>query len=383
MISSASGICTIIAKNYISFARALFQSIHRQHPDLRCFALIVDDYKGFLNPADEPFDIVSVSDISVPDAADMAFKYDVTEFSTAVKPFLLEYLFSKMGIEKLLYLDPDILVTNPLENLFKVLEKHEFLLTPHLDTDYPEDGLKPDDRHILISGAFNLGFLGIRRSQTSGEFLKWWQQKLKTKCIINHAAGYFVDQRFIDLAITLFPGFYFEKDTGYNVAYWNMHSRHLSLENGIWKSNGGLLYFFHFSAYKLEKPDLISSHANRFNFQNRPDVKRIFDEYKGLLIENGYLKTYQWPYTFGLFADGNKITYEMRARYRTALAAGLKISDPFQSHEYMEKKLTVPNGMQDAHRPVLLVKSFARNLTPPALWKCLNWGKNVCCGKSH
>ena len=164
MISPASGVCTIIAKNYVSFARTLFQSLRRQHPDIRCYALLVDDWKDFVKPADEPFEIISVSDISVPDATNMAFKYDVTEFSTAVKPFLLEYLFVKKGLETLLYLDPDILVTGSLEKLFKALDEHDFLLTPHLDKDYPEDGLLPDDRHILISGVFNLGFFGIRKS---------------------------------------------------------------------------------------------------------------------------------------------------------------------------------------------------------------------------
>ena len=268
MNSSASGVCTIVAKNYISFARTLFQSFQKHHPEIRCYALIIDEWKDHLKPSEESFVIISLGDIAGPDTEEMAFKYYITELSTAVKPFLLEYLIAKKGHDKLLYLDPDILITGSLDGLFEKLDEHDFLLTPHLDTDYPEDGWLPDDRHILISGVFNLGFFGIRKSQTSDSFLKWWQGKLQTKCVIDHARGYFVDQRFIDLAISLFPGFYFEKDTGYNAAYWNMHSRHLSREADIWKCNGGPLYFFHFSAYKLGAAGFgISGHANRFNFQ--------------------------------------------------------------------------------------------------------------------
>jgi hypothetical protein len=300
----------------------------------------------------------------------MAFRYDLTEFSTAVKPFLLEHLFVQRGFEKLLYLDPDILVTGSLDKLFKALDDHDFIITPHLDTDYPEDGFKPDDRHILLSGVFNLGFFGIRNSQTSESFLKWWQQKLKTKCIIDHAAGYFVDQRFIDLAITLFPNFYIERDTGYNVAYWNVHSRYLSLEQSTWKCNSGPLYFFHFSAYKLEQPDLISCHNDRFNLENRPDLKSLFNEYRRRLTENGYMETYQWPYSFGSFADGTKITYEMRSHYRTAIAKGIQVSDPFQSREDLAKKI----GLADEeHYLVPLLKNLARSLTPPLLWTGLKW----------
>ena len=379
MTSPTAGVCTIAAKNYISFARTLFLSLQKQHPDIRCYVLIIDDWKDFLKPADEPFEILSLSNISVPNVIEMAFKYNVTEFSTAVKPFLLEHLFVQKGFEKLLYLDPDILVTGSLDKLFNALDEHDFLITPHLDTDYPEDGLTPDDRHILISGVFNLGFLGIRKSQTSESFLKWWQQKLKTKCIIDHAVGYFVDQRFIDLAITLFPNFYIERDTGYNVAYWNLHSRYLSFEQNTWKCNGGPLYFFHFSSYKLEQPDLISCHASRFSLENRPDLKSLFNKYRRRLMENGYMETYQWPYSFGTFADGTKITYEMRSHYRTAVAKGIQVSDPFQSRKDLAEKIALDGKV---HCLVSLVKNLARSLTPPILWKGFK-SINDCFGNSR
>jgi hypothetical protein len=255
------------------------------------------------------------------------------------------------------------------------LNEHDFLITPHLDTDCPDDGLLPDDKIILLSGVFNLGFLGIRNSSNSLAFLKWWQQKLKTKCIIDHAGGYFVDQRFIDLAITLFPGFYIERDTGFNTAYWNLHSRRLSFDGGSWKCNGGPLYFFHFSAYKLEKPELVSRHTNRFTVASRPDAKPIFDEYRRQLIENGYFKTYQWPYTFGAFQDGDKISYEMRRNYRIALTVGLKEAEPFQSRKSLEEKLAAAGVIQLQPRAVMLLKKIVRNLTPPALWNGMKWIK--------
>jgi hypothetical protein len=215
-----------------------------------------------------------------------------------------------------------------------------------------------------------LGFLGIRKSQTSGSFLKWWQQKLKTKCIIDHTVGYFVDQRFIDLAIALFPNFYIERDTGYNVAFWNIHSRYLSFEQNTWKCNGAPLYFFHFSAYKLEHPDLISCNTNRFSLENRPDLKSLFNEYRRRLMENGYMETYQWPYSFGTFTDGTKITYEMRSHYRTAIAKGIQVSDPFQSRKDLAKRI----GLADeGHYLVSLVKNLARSLTPPLLWRGSRW----------
>ena len=267
--------------------------------------------------------MLSLTDLVLPQPTPhFAFKYDITELSTAVKPFLLEHLLRSRRLDRILYLDPDILVTHPLDGLFAHLDSADFVLTPHVDQDYPEDGLAPGDGHILTSGIFNLGFFGIRASENSRSFLRWWQGKLADKCVIAHAHGYFVDQRFIDLAFTLFPGFFIEKDTGYNVAYWNLHSRRLSREEttGRWRCNAGPLYFFHFSNYKFEQPEAISGFLTRYRLNDRPDLAPLFSDYRRRLIENGYEQTRSWPYSYGSMRSGRPIPYFARSayRYRTA-----------------------------------------------------------------
>jgi hypothetical protein len=171
----------------------------------------------------------------------------------------------------------------------------------------------------------------MRRSEDGQRFLQWWANKLTTKCVIDHAAGYFVDQRFVDLAITLFPGFNIEKETGYNVAYWNLHSRAVSQKGDSWTCNGGPLYFFHFSGYKVERPNVMCGYISRFDFQQRPDCAAIFQHYRRLLMENGYEHSHLWPYSFSQFTTGERIAYQTRARYRRLLAVGLGADDPFNS----------------------------------------------------
>jgi hypothetical protein len=203
---SKQAICTIIAKNYLSFARTLCYSFRAHNPGVPCYVLVIDEWEPFIKTEEEPFELISLSDLQISEVIDMAFRYDITEFSTAVKPYLIAHLFASKGVSRLLYLDPDILVTHSLAGLFDALDKHDYILTPHLDADYPDDNYRPSDGDILRCGIFNLGFLGIRQNDTSAAFLKWWQRKLKTKCVDAPAAGYFVDQRFIDLAILLYPG---------------------------------------------------------------------------------------------------------------------------------------------------------------------------------
>ena len=187
---------------------------------------------------------------------------------------------------------------------------HDIVLTPHLDTDYPNDNLLPDDGHILRAGQFNLGFIAVNSSENSKAFLNWWQSKLFEKCVIDVAHGYFVDQKFIDFAPIFFDRVLIEKDTGYNVAYWNLHSRQISKVDGAWKCNDAPLYFFHFSGYDPERAG-ISSHVPeslaRYRFANRSDLTKLFTEYRNLLLQNGHKVTSLWPYSWGYFKSGERV----------------------------------------------------------------------------
>jgi hypothetical protein len=336
-------VCTIIAKNYVAFARTLARSFLAEHPDHKCYVLIVDDFAGYINADDESFEIIKLSELEIPNLPQFCFKYDVKELCTAVKAHLLDYLIRQKSIQKLLYLDPDILVTASLDEIYEKLDTNDIVLTPHLDTDYPDDGLLPDDSHILRAGQFNLGFIGVNSSENAKSFLIWWKEKLYDHCIVDVLNGYFVDQKFIDFVPVLFENFHIEKQPGYNVAYWNLHSRRVHKENGDWQCNDGPLYFFHFSGCDPES-EAISSHipvslARHRLSRKQPDLKYLFAEYKEMLIENGQQEASAWPYTFGYFATGESIPYELRKYYRSVPEKWRSLGDPFRSDTLKQKAL--------------------------------------------
>lgn len=356
-------VCTIAAKNYMAHVRVLCASVAEHNPGVDVFALIVDDWQGYVDPAQEGFRIVSLSEIALPNVEEMAFKYDVVEFSTAVKPFLLHALIQQ-GYEQVLYLDPDILVTDSLDPLFGPLADANFVVTPHAEADYPDDNRMPNDSVILTYGLFNLGFFGLRAGGIASELLRWWQNKLLTKCVRDSGRVYFVDQKFIDLAFVLFPGFHIVRHLGCNVAYWNLHTRRLTQEAGRWRCNGQPLIFFHFSSFQAHQPDVLSPHCTRFGLEARPDIKPLFREYRRRLEAAGYDAARHWPYGYGFSRDGKPIPVELRRAYRQALADGKVISDPFASKTRLKRALgRWPWGVQ---------KSFFRSLTPPVLWRWLS-----------
>jgi hypothetical protein len=347
MSTPQQAICTIIAKNYVAAARTLCRSFLKVHPEGKCFVLVVDDYEGYLRTEDEPFELVALGEVGIPDPPSFCFKYNITELCTAVKAHFLEHLLRRRGVGRLLYLDPDIMVTNRLDGLFARLGASDILLTPHLDTDYPEDGLLPDDSYIMRAGVFNLGFIGVNDGENARAFLDWWKGKLSDKCFIDAAAGYFVDQKFVDFVPALFDNFYIEKDAGYNAAYWNLHSRRIGRAGGGWTCNGGPLRFFHFSGYDPRRPDSLVSpkyipdELCRHRLSQRPDLQPLFSEYRDSLLRDGYEETRRWPYTFGSFKTGEPVPDELRAHYRSSAGQWGRYGDPFESEELKRTALVM------------------------------------------
>src|SRR5580658_1852094 len=122
--------CTIISLNYLPYARVLCASFLRHHPDSAFYVLLVDRIPPGLNLTNEAFQLELVEDLAIPDFPSMAFKYDVLELNTNVKPTFLKSLLAK-GIDQLVYLDPDICVYQELRSVFGALSESSVVVTPH------------------------------------------------------------------------------------------------------------------------------------------------------------------------------------------------------------------------------------------------------------
>ncbi|HEY6231803.1 MAG TPA: hypothetical protein VIW64_11100, partial [Pyrinomonadaceae bacterium] len=329
MQSPKRAICTIIAKNYVAAARTLCNSFLQFHPDLQCYVLIVDDYDGYIDPEAENFQLVSLADLQLPEVQSLCFKYNVVELCTAVKANLLDYLLREEKIEQLFYLDPDMMVMHSLDDIFERLNTFDVLLTPHVDENFPEDGMYPNDGTILRYGIYNLGFIGVTPGANS--MLQWWQSKLLELCIDDPVKGYFVDQKFMNLAPLYFDKVGIERSSGCNVAFWNLHSRRLRHADGDWFCNDAPLYFYHFSNYDPGHPETLSGYQTRHQFPDRPDVQPLFREYTRRLFENGYEQTRRWPYTYNFFTTGERIPYGLRVMYRNSPARWKQWGNPFES----------------------------------------------------
>jgi glycosyltransferase involved in cell wall biosynthesis len=324
--AAGPAVCTIIAKNYLAYARALVKSVRRHHPGLAFYVLFVDDTAGFVDAAEEDFELLDLGVLDLPRRQEFLFRYDVMELSTAVKPYLLRWLFDR-GHDKVLYLDPDLWFFRPLDDLFAWLDDADVLLIPHL-TGPLGDGMYPDERDILLSGTYNLGFIGLRRSPQVDQLLAWWADRCEFFCVSDITHGMFVDQRWMDLTPGQVDRVRIIRHPGYNLAYWNLKHRLLAGDPAAPVANGEPVVFYHWSGFDALKPTALSKHQNRYPVIDSEPLLSMAREYSSELLADGYRVSSKWPYSLGVFKDGHPIAREMRDLFREQ-PPGL-FPDPFE-----------------------------------------------------
>lgn len=281
---------TICSINYLAQAKTLGDSLKETNPEIQYFIGLVDKLEGvtFSESHRVPYTLLEVHQIGISQFDQMCDDYNITELNTAVKPYFFSYFFKKYPqAEKVIYFDPDIIVYQPLAQLLKNLDTHNAVVTPHICSPI-EDTKTPNELHHLNTGVFNLGFCAFRKSTASLNFITWWERKLRHECKISLCEGLFVDQNWMNFVPLFLPDTYIEKDLGHNAAYWNLHERRFSKSEQNYYINGTIpLIFFHYSGYDPRKPEEISKYQNRFRFDERIDLKGLFENYHTKLLENG------------------------------------------------------------------------------------------------
>lgn len=320
--------CTIIARNYLAYARVLATSFLRHHPGGRFSVVLVDAQPGDTRP-DEPFRVLHLADMGMPveERHRMSAIYDVTELATAVKPVVLRHLVAECG-GPVIYLDPDIEVHSGFPEVSTLAAEHGIVLTPHVLEPMPRDGLYPNESQILISGIYNLGFIAV--GPQAVPFLDWWAERLRRDAVIDPCRGLFTDQRWIDFVPVLFDH-HVLRSPAYNVAYWNVFARPITAVDGRYEVEGEPLRFFHFSGFDPHHPNLLSKHQAdrpRTLLSRSPVVAALCRDYADRLFEFGHQEACRHPYGLNTLVNGLHLDTTIRRLYRTALEAGPEAGGP-------------------------------------------------------
>jgi hypothetical protein len=278
---------TICSLNYLPQAFALGDSMSKTNPQYKFIIgltdkldILYDTCNQELISLTEKHTILEIDKLNIPDFENFFLKYDIGELNASAKPFYFNYFFRIFNdLEQVIYFDADVLIYSTLNELDKNLKKYNFVITPHILTPINDDFLL-GEKQINNTGIYNMGFIALKKTDESQRFIDWWMDRLYKYCYIRFEEGLFVDQIWINFLPLFFEKTLIERDFGYNFAYWNLHERTITQKDNHYFVNGETeLKFLHFSGFQTNKPDTISKYQNRYTFEQRKDIKPLFDEY--------------------------------------------------------------------------------------------------------
>lgn len=319
---------TSITNNYLPKARALAHSIKRHSPEVSFVLLLAEDVNELLLRPDDPFDaFLTVKDLNIPDLQRWLFKHTVVEVCTALKGPALTHLLEGNDDKAVLYFDPDMIVTAPLDPLFENFDNGSILLTPHgIEPETTLDGIIDNEISHLRYGVYNLGFVGVRNTRAGLKFAHWWAARLHDFCYDDIERGIFTDQRWVDLAPAFFEGVRVLRDPAYNVATWNLTHRVVTgtLDTGL-QVNGRPLIFYHFSGFDSGAQEIM---LNKYGKESP-----VLKDFRAWYIEEcrllGQDQIGALPWTYSKFDNGQPITNAHRRLYRNRQDLQAAFPDPF------------------------------------------------------
>lgn len=333
---------TICSTNFMAKALALRESYLSFHPKSDFYILIVDRKHDRFQDLAPGIQILWVEDLGIEKFTHYAMKFNILEMNTNVKPTILRSLLCQYS--KVLYLDPDIYFYGTLEPVLRELESQCIVVTPHTLSPIM-DGKRPAETDFIRFGAYNLGFVGVSKCEEGFEFLEWWSKRCLEFGFYEPQLGLSTDQKWIDLAPSLFSGLRILRDPGLNVAFWNLHERVISNCDGIWMVNAEFpLRFFHFSSFNENSPHAIAGKQSRFAIESRPDLHELLDAYAAKVRENENERYSGYQYSFNQFEDGMYVTPTLRRFYAVLEERFPMNEDPF-SHGSAVQRFAIAHGL--------------------------------------
>lgn len=246
--------CTIASIRYYPMALVALESAMALHPGSRGYLLRIGD--GEWGKAPQNVKFLTEGDVGAKFSRD----YSLFEKSCGLKPYLIRTTAGHSDT-RVVYIDADIFMLSPVKEAIAMADEYPVVLTPHLYR--PLLFRTSVDQECLKYGCLNAGFMVISPDTRSESFLSWWAERLGDQCREALKAGLYVDQRWLDLAMAVFPFIGIIRIPGYNVARWNIHEDRPEWRNGNLNFGTFPVRFFHFSSF-LWHGD-VQSYLQRYN----------------------------------------------------------------------------------------------------------------------
>jgi hypothetical protein len=334
--------CSVITCGYLPYARVLAESFREHNPGADFVVLLVDDVEHRVGHG-EPFRVLRPSEIGI-----SAYELDVrglmytpTELVCSLRPALLRHLLG-MGTDAVILMDADGYVCGDLQPIGDRARSIGTLFTTHFLAPHAAPGAEDSLELVQIRyGVMNGGFVAV--GQKSISFLDWLDERLARHCINAPERGLYLDQRWLDLAVALFPHEVL-RDPGCNVMCLNLHYRDVLWDEDRPRMPEGPLRYFHFLlAFDPEHPERLCHELFAEQWlpylSERPGAVRLAREYAQRLLAHGSVQARRSPQHYEVLPGGQPVDRHIRAAYRRGVIEAESTASPLPPNPFSDSDI--------------------------------------------
>lgn len=305
-------ICTTASLASLPQALELARSVRAHHPEAKFVLGLIEEWVPESAAQSPWFDeVIQIKDIGIPNFRSFMFKLTAAQALDAVTGQLIEYLIAyDSHADSVIFLEHTMRLYGPLREAVDALTGHSIVLTPHLSGPNHVASLEQELK-LHQTGAFNDGFIAVRRSDEGRRFLAWWADKFNRDDYEFHSKG----QQWLDLVPVFYHPFII-RHPGTHMACWNLHepSRQFTTLEADWAAiaGGPMRCFNHRNAHNEFEESLY-----RLAPLQAEIASKLMQQYQAACQEHeaqGFSRETVWSYDY--YYNGQRISEAARTAYR-------------------------------------------------------------------
>lgn len=240
--------CTYFDHRYLVQGLALYNSLRANCEEFTLWVLALDvEAEIGLDRIDLPhLRVVSLAALEEFDTDLRACRSTRTlvEYYFTCSPCLPRYLLQhEPGMPGITYLDSDLFFFTSPEPLFAELVGSSVGIVPHRFSPRAA-------RSHARFGHYNVGWLTFFRNAEGVACLEWWRERCIEWCYDRPEPDRYADQKYLEGFESRFAGVHVIRNSGANLAPWNVANHAITLHGEIPCADGSPLVFFHFQGLR-------------------------------------------------------------------------------------------------------------------------------------
>ena len=261
-------ICFIFDKNYLEQGKHAIISAKIYNPNHTTILLI-----------DDP-DCTDIGDIRL---SPQDINLSMDNWLIVGRVAIVEFVLDQLGFDTAIFVDGDTLTYNAYTDIQSEVDQHSMVVIPHITKPLPNDDKFPQNRIISLSGNYNTGVWAASKSGL--DFIRWWKDQTTQYPVTRTDLGLVNEQGWLRFAGDFDDNTKIFRHPGYNVAYWNIKQRQLSVQDNKILIDNKPLVIMHFSGLKKEiNISQMSIFQNRFWLASDDLAYKLYNHYYQLVF---------------------------------------------------------------------------------------------------